>query len=726
VHNGDQQKFEVGQKVLLNPAALLSIPRNAPYFFFNRTVTVPMNERVKAPYKHLLMAGLIFISGAFLSIYLWEHQRHNEKELVNQRFLQEANLLKKDIQQNLNIYGQLANDLSGLFSASEQVTQSEWNTYIDTVKKFTRQYPGIVSVGFSASASSKEIVSFSTAFNNHDSNPVGLDLLTYAHRKAAIERSNRTGAIELANQLRPTKEGISSYKTPYFGLFSPVYRKDEKTIFGHVFVEIDFYSMITRFFNGEDKGVMMKVFFKKPDGSNQILYETSDESITMEKPESRLPSAPLFSQMSSIEFNKTTWDIYFYSTPTLDASVDKKGPAIVFFSCILISFLGSIVVWSLNTVNERSELLDLSNKQISMLNKDLENKIKIRTKELERANFLLTKNNDAVSLKNELLSLMQACVSVKDVLILAGEFFKRMFPENNGRIYFYNRNSLLLDLVSCWGEEGRKAPEIIKMSDCFALHYFHSYRVKGIKSEMICGHMLQEKNTMPYFCLPIIDTENVFGLITLGMQYDGQEHLKESVENIEKSISLTCINLDLKRQLQYDAIHDPLTGLYNRRYFEENLLREIMKSRRVPTVFNILMIDVDNFKQINDQYGHLMGDEVLKSISSMFKHDVRVSDVACRFGGEEFVIMMETSVEYGYKRAEQLRKNTVALTFTSGGKTLSGVTISIGLSAYPKHGDSMEKLIKNSDEALYRAKSLGKNQVIIFGEWTTEKDIEKP
>jgi diguanylate cyclase len=88
--------------------------------------------------------------------------------------------------------------------------------------------------------------------------------------------------------------------------------------------------------------------------------------------------------------------------------------------------------------------------------------------------------------------------------------------------------------------------------------------------------------------------------------------------------------------------------------------------------------------------------------------------------------MMETSVEYGYKRAEQLRKNTVALTFTSGGKTLSGVTISIGLSAYPKHGDSMEKLIKNSDEALYRAKSLGKNQVIIFGEWTTEKDIEKP
>jgi len=195
------------------------------------------------------------------------------------------------------------------------------------------------------------------------------------------------------------------------------------------------------------------------------------------------------------------------------------------------------------------------------------------------------------------------------------------------------------------------------------------------------------------------------------------------VESIEKAISLTCVNLDLKRQLQYDAIHDPLTGLYNRRYFEENLLREIMKSRRVPIVFNVLMIDVDNFKQINDKYGHQMGDEVLKAISNMFRHDVRVSDVACRFGGEEFIIMMETSLEYGYKRAEQLRKNVAALTFHTGDQTLSNVTISIGLAAYPKHGDSMEALIKNSDEALYKAKSLGKNQVIIFGEEDGAKGV---
>lgn len=684
-----------------------------------------ITERANNPHRRFLAAGLIFIVGAFLSIYLWEHQRRSEKYLVNQKFLQEASILKRDIQKNLDTYGQLVNDLSGLFNAVRPVTQNEWDAYMETIKKLSRQYPGIISVGFSLSEPGKEIISFSTPFNHHANSPVGLDILTYPHRKAVIEKTDKTGTIELANQLSVKDSvSVSLGKTPYFGLFGPVYYQNNKMVYGHVFVEVDFYSMIARLFNGVDKGVMLKVFFKNPDGSDKLLYEAVDESVKPKDSDIRLP-APVFSQMTSIEFNKTIWDIYFYSTPMLDASIDKTGPAIVFFSCILISFLGSIVVWSLSTVNERSMLLKLSNHKISMLNKELELKVRVRTKELERANFLLEKNNELVSLKNELLSLMQTCIAVKDVLILVGEFFKKMFPENSGRIYVYNRHTLMLDLVSFWGEEGRKAPDTIKMSDCFALHYFHAYRVKGIKSEMICGHMLQEKNNSPYFCLPIIDSENVFGLITMNMQYDSQDRLKESVENIEKTISLTCVNLDLKRRLQYDAIHDPLTGLYNRRYFEENLLREIMKSRRIPVVFNILMIDVDDFKRINDKYGHQMGDEVLKSISNMFRHDVRISDVACRFGGEEFIIMMETSVEYGYKRAEQLRKNVAALTFSVGDQTLSNVTISIGLTAYPKHGDSMEILIKNSDEALYKAKSLGKNRVIIFGEWDNQESIEK-
>lgn len=676
-----------------------------------------MNEHAINPYKRFFFAGLIFIVGALLSIHLWENQKRSEKELVNQKFLQEASLLKKRIEQNLDTYEQLVNDITGLFNSSKNVTQDEWNAYMDTVKKLNTQYPGIVSTGLSLSGPDGEFVHFSTPFNHYKSNPIGENLLNFKRRNAVIKRADRSGLIELASQLRSIdthtlEKSDKSDETPYFGLFNTVYNKDNKLPYGHVFVEVDFYAMITRMFHGEDRGVMLKVYFKDPDGEDKILYESTDD-LRKSVPYS---SSPVFSQLSSIEFNKTTWDVYFYSTPTLDASIDKTGPAIVFFSCILISFLGSVVVWSLNTVNERSKLLNISNRKISILNKELEHKVKVRTKELERANILLERNNELVSLKNELLALMQTCFSVKDVLMLSGEFFKKMFPDRSGRIYFYNHNTLLLDLVSCWGEEGRRAPDTIKMSDCFALHYFHSYRVKGIKSEMICEHMLQEKNKSPYFCLPIVDSENIFGLITFNMPYEGQDRFNESVENIEKSISLTCVNLDLRRRLEYDAIHDPLTGLYNRRYFEENLLRVILKSQRVPTIFNILMIDVDNFKQINDKYGHQMGDEVLKSIADMLRHDVRASDVACRFGGEEFIIMMETSMEYGYKRAEQLRKNVLSLKISVGDQTLSNVSISIGLAAYPEHGNSMEKLIKNSDEALYKAKSLGKNRVVIFGE----------
>ncbi len=683
-----------------------------------------MAERTSNPYKHLVVAGLMFFVGACLSIYLWDYQRRGEKDFVNQKFLQETNILKKGIQKNLETYEQLVNNLSGLFNAIKPVTENEWNAYIDTVKKLVRQYPGLAHMGFSLSEPDREIVTFFSLFNKYNDSLAGANLLRYPNRKDVIERSNKTGSIELASQLHSIKEGVLSNHTPYFGLFSPVFNKDTQAIYGHVFVEVDFYSMVTRLFNGQDKGVMLKISLKNPNGSVQVLYDGLD-SVVKDKNVQFLKPNAVFSQVTTIEFNKTTWDVYFYSTPQLDNSIDKIGPAIFFFSCMLVSFFGSIVVWSLNTVNDRSVLLRLSNNKILMLNKELENKVKIRTKELEKANALLEKSNDLGSLKNELLSLMQTCGSIKEVLILVGEFFKKMFPENSGRIYFYNRHSLMLDLVSFWGAEAKKSPDSIKMGDCFALHYFHPYRIRGINSEMICGHMLQEKSKLPYFCLPIMDNENIFGLITISMHQDDQDRLKESVENIQKTISLTCLNLDLKRQLEYDAIHDPLTGLYNRRYFEENLLREIMKSNRAPVEFNILMIDIDDFKQINDKYGHQMGDEVLKGISNMFKHDVRSSDLACRFGGEEFIVMMETSIEYGYKRAEQLRKKMAALTFSTGDKTLSNVTISVGLAAYPKHADSMEGLIRNADEALYKAKSLGKNKVMIFGEWHNPGTIEK-
>jgi diguanylate cyclase (GGDEF)-like protein len=666
-----------------------------------------MEKKIKRSHKHIIFAVIIFVAGAFLSIILWEKQKSNAKELIHEKFTQRVDTIKKDIQQSLYAYGWLLNGLGGLFDSSVSVTQQEWDDYVDNLKKFDKQYPEIASIGFSLSHPGKEIVYFSTSFERYTDNEVGLNLLNFPHRKEAVMRANASGLIELASQIMTVGKGTSAEKLPYCGLFKSIYKKNSAELYGHVFMEIDVNAMMVRIFGGEDKGVMLKISFKEAGGPDQTLYAMKDDN-------RQAFVRPLFSEIGSIEFNKTIWNIYFYSTLSLDSELDKIGPAIVFFSCILISFLGSIVMWSLSVSRERSDLLAVSHKEISMLNKDLEGKVKTRTKELERANNLLEKNNEFVVLKNELLSLMQGCSSVKEVLVLAGEFFKKIFPNNNGRIYFYNRHTLLLDLVSFWDDGNKKAPEVMRVSDCFALRYFHLYRVMGLKSEMICNHMLQENNESPYFCLPIVDSENIFGLINLDIPYDGQVHLKESIESIEKAISLTCVNLDLRGRLQYDAIHDPLTGLYNRRYFEESLIREIMKSHRVPVSFTVLMIDVDNFKNVNDKYGHQMGDEVLKSIANMLKYEVRATDVACRFGGEEFVVMMETSQEYAYKRAEQLCKDTAVLKFTVGNNTISGVTISIGLAVYPKHGNSMAQLIKNSDEALYKAKNLGKNRVVIF------------
>ncbi|MEY3183035.1 MAG: hypothetical protein RLZ35_1020, partial [Pseudomonadota bacterium] len=557
------------------------------------------NRSAGKTYHHILIAGLLFIVGGILSIYLWIEQSRNEREIAHQKFLQQVQILQKGLQQNLYTYGQLVNDVTGVFNASETVTQKEWNAYVQTVRKLSRQYPGIVGLGFSISEPQTERVLFYSGWdkNNRD-DLTGLNLLSYKNRKIAIETSNKTGTTALANQLRLIRNGVASQDTPYFGLFAPVYKKDDKNLYGHVFLEVDFYAMVARLFNGEDKGVKLKIAYKNDEGVDEVLYEAKEEmedkksnvqSDSQEQLKNNLSKSPLFSHFSTITFNKSTWNLYFYSTPVIDDQVNKKGPAVVFFSCIIISFLGAIVVWSLNAIKERSQLLYLSNQKIRSLNKGLELKVKDRTQALEKLNHLLEKNNKMMSLQNELLTLMQGCSSVKEVFVLSGEFFKRMFPHHGGRLYCYNRQTFGLDLVTSWGEDQGNAPKIIKVSDCFSLHYLHPYEVKVAKSEMICGHVLQEAKKTPYFCIPFVQNESIFGLLTLWSDLEAQEGMKRFVEHIEKSISLTCLNLDLKRQLQYDAIHDPLTGLYNRRYFEENLLREMMKSRRAPVVFNILM-----------------------------------------------------------------------------------------------------------------------------------------
>jgi len=171
------------------------------------------------------------------------------------------------------------------------------------------------------------------------------------------------------------------------------------------------------------------------------------------------------------------------------------------------------------------------------------------------------------------------------------------------------------------------------------------------------------------------------------------------------------------RRLHEQAMRDPLTGLYNRRYLMDFFERELHRARRGGERLGVMMIDIDHFKRVNDTFGHAAGDAVLSAVAKYMLSLVRGEDMLCRYGGEEFVLVQaKASAEAVMQRAETFREGTRSLDIVHDGQRIGPVTLSIGISMFPDHAASSEALLQVADVALYRAKRSGRDQVVICGE----------
>ncbi len=190
---------------------------------------------------------------------------------------------------------------------------------------------------------------------------------------------------------------------------------------------------------------------------------------------------------------------------------------------------------------------------------------------------------------------------------------------------------------------------------------------------------------------------------------------KQAEQELQKANEQLRIQLDeiqsLQASLREQAIRDGLTGLYNRRYLNETSERELSHAERDNYPISIMMIDIDYFKRLNDTHGHQAGDDVLKALSSLLHNGIRQSDIACRYGGEEFIILMpEVGRADAIRRADALRKEFSSQQVYYQKEALSA-TISIGIATYPENGTTMDEVIKAADSALYAAKQAGRNCV---------------
>ena len=197
---------------------------------------------------------------------------------------------------------------------------------------------------------------------------------------------------------------------------------------------------------------------------------------------------------------------------------------------------------------------------------------------------------------------------------------------------------------------------------------------------------------------------------------DCLENLNKEKTDLEILLEAATEHGDVMEELLHNqSIHDPLTGLFNRGYMNKSLKKELNRARQDGQPLTIIMGDIDRFKQFNDRYGHEIGDIVLKQVSRIFKKIIQSSDIACRYGGEEFIIILPaTLLEEGVQLAERLRQSVKHLEIEHLGQAIELVTISLGVASFPDSGNSVDRLCKAADTALYRAKTEGRDRVVVY------------
>jgi diguanylate cyclase (GGDEF)-like protein len=330
-----------------------------------------------------------------------------------------------------------------------------------------------------------------------------------------------------------------------------------------------------------------------------------------------------------------------------------------------------------------------------------------------------------VRLLGELNEWLQSSRSLDELFDMVGKFMTHILPHCEGSIYVYSNSRDVLDGCTSWNGASHK--DHIQPESCWGLRRGRTFSTGESEVSFTCEH-IDSTDDRPYFCFPILAHGETVGLMTLKAASDATTEDFEAGKRLSQmcaeQISMAIANVRMRDQLHDQSVRDPLTGLFNRRHLTESLRKMITRSVKDGSPLSIVSIDVDHFKKFNDNHGHDAGDMVLRAVGSAMVQLCDGDEVACRQGGEEFMMLLPyLSKEETFDRAEKLRKTIEEITVRYGEKNLPKITISIGLAHFPDHGTMPQDLMRAADEALYEAKAKGRNQTVIADHAQAAEDL---
>ncbi|MGB3095132.1 MAG: diguanylate cyclase [Candidatus Deferrimicrobiaceae bacterium] len=329
----------------------------------------------------------------------------------------------------------------------------------------------------------------------------------------------------------------------------------------------------------------------------------------------------------------------------------------------------------------------------------------------------LKKVDSEMKLLNRMNDLLQTCTTEGEVYQVVGTMMLELFAGQKGFLAIFHASVQNLQGVARWGDEAL-VEDIFSLDDCWGLRRGQPHAVIDPRAGLLCRHFNHPPGT-GYYCVPLTVQGKTLGLLCLMdvavQNGDHQVRRQQLGLMVGEAIKLSLSNLRLREKLREQATRDPLTGLFNRRHLEDSLLRELHRALRRKSPLCIAMLDLDRFKNFNDTFGHQAGDLLLREFGQMLREKLRKSDIACRYGGEEFVIVMpDSSLADTCQRVEEIRVLVKKLEIRHGEQLLGTITISAGVAGMREHGGvTMREFLHAADSALYAAKNAGRDCVVV-------------